>query len=235
MYDHEAHSASRSASDSTAGSSAQTSTGSRALPNRPVRPLVLGSTSRHRRALLERLRLPIICAAPSFVERSVDQITSAAEAHDLVLHNARGKLESLRKPFPAHLVLTSDQVGECEGRVLGKAVTVERAVEQLEFLSGRDHRLFTSVILADTETGRSREAVVVNSLRMRALSIAQIRSYVEAERPLDAAGSYYSEGLGIALFEYLRGDDPTAIVGLPLITVTGLLEDFSCFPLDPGP
>jgi septum formation protein len=154
---------------------------------------------------------------------------------DLARHNAEGKARSLAKQYPLHLILGSDQVCECEGRILGKAGSLGRALDQLRFLSGREHRLHTAVALFVPSTGELDRGEITTTLRMRALSDDRLRRYVERERPLDTAGSYYSEGLGIALFESLSGDDPTAIVGLPLVTVCRLLERAGHFPLDGVP
>lgn len=193
--------------------------------------LVLASTSPYRRELLARLQIPFQCARPQFQEvaRSAG---SAEEASAIALQNARGKVESLRGGFPGSLILGSDQVCESDGRILHKAGTKERAKEQLAWLAGREHRLHTAVALLDAGTGEVDSGIALTHLRVRPLSPEQVERYVEAELPLDSAGSYYSEGLGIALFEYLRGDDPTAIIGLPLTLVCRLLERHGLDPLD---
>lgn len=193
--------------------------------------LILASTSPYRRELLARLQIPFECARPPFQEVGRTQ-GSPEEARELALHNALGKVESLRFEFPGSLILGSDQVCQCEGRILGKAGTRERAVEQLGWLAGREHRLHTAVALLDTASGAIESDVVTTHLRIRSLPPELLEAYVERELPLDAAGSYYSEGLGIALFEYLRGDDPTAIIGMPLTLVSRLLEQRGRGPLD---
>ncbi len=194
--------------------------------------LILASTSTFRRALLERLGLPFTCEAPRFEEALPPAPPSTPDqVRALVLENARGKAESLRALHPGAFILASDQLAECEGRVLMKPGTPERAEEQLRFLRGREHRLHTAVVLADTGTGTLEGEVVTNVLRVRALSDAQIRRYVERDNPVDAAGSYLSEGLGIALFDWIRGDDPTAVIGLPLIATCRLLEEVGIDPL----
>jgi septum formation protein len=197
-----------------------------------VRQVILASTSPYRRELFARLRIPFDTAAPRFEELPAPtaQVT-AEEVRQLVLQNARGKAGSLRDAYPDGLLLASDQVGECEGRILNKPLTEERAVEQLLFLRGREHRLHTAVVLLDSRSGREVEEVVVSPLRMRDLREEQVRRYVRLEQPLQCAGSYLSEGLGVALFERMGGDDPTAIVGLPLITVTRMLAEFGVDPL----
>jgi septum formation protein len=199
------------------------------------RHLVLASTSVFRRDLLARLRLPFDMAAPRFDELSPPPGESDADAvRALVRENAVGKALSLRDSYPDALILASDQLGECEGRVLSKPGTVQRAVEQLLHLAGKEHRLHNAVVLLDARDGRSAHELVTSRLVMRPLTEERIRRYVELERPLHSAGSYLSESLGVALFESMGGDDPTAIIGLPLTSVVRLLERFGVSPLDPG-
>lgn len=196
--------------------------------------LVLSSTSPHRRLLLERLAIPFEPAAPSFREPGppAGHVTPEA-SRELAQRNSAGKARSLVETFPRSLIIGSDQICECEGRTFSKAGTEERAVQQLLFLAGREHRLHTAVTIVEAGTGREESATVTNTLKMRVLSEERLRAYVRRERPLDSAGSYYAEGLGILLFEHLRGDDPTAILGLPLIALGDLLERFGLSPLDP--
>jgi septum formation protein len=198
-----------------------------------VRDLVLASTSPYRLRLLERLRLPFETAAPAFEEIAPPPgPVTAEQVRALVSANARGKAASLRGAHPGSLILASDQLGECEGRALTKPGSEEAAVGQLLWLRGRKHRLHTAVALLDARNGRLEEAVVTSPLRMRHLPEDRLRRYVALERPLRSAGSYHSEGLGIVLFETMGGDDPTAIVGLPLIAVTRLLAAFGLDPLE---
>lgn len=194
--------------------------------------LVLGSTSPYRRELLSRLGLPFTTARPNYAEASASASGSGPEAaKDLARENARGKARSLRADHPDALVLASDQVCECEGTFFGKPGTSAAARAQLARLQGKDHRLHTAVVLLDTSSGRIEEAVVTSPLRMRPLTEDEIAAYVAREAPLGSAGSYLSEGLGIALFESIGGDDPTAVIGLPLITVVRLLSRFGMNPL----
>lgn len=198
------------------------------------RRLVLASTSVSRRDLLARLRLPFAVAAPAFEEIFPPPGPADADAVRVaVLENAVGKALSLREAYPDTLILASDQLGECEGRVLSKPGTEERAREQLRFLAGKEHRLHNAVALLDTGDGRLVHERMTSTLRMRSLSEEMICRYVELERPVHSAGSYLSESLGVALFESLGGDDPTAIIGLPLTAVVRLLERFGVSPLDP--
>jgi septum formation protein len=200
------------------------------------RQLILASTSRARAELLGRLRLPFRTAAPRFEENSLAGRPIRPEAvRALVLENARGKALSLAAEYPDAFILGSDQLGECEGELLSKPGTEAAALEQLLFLRGKEHRLHTAVVLLETGTGRCDAEVVSNHLRVADLTDERLRDYVTLEQPLHCAGSYMSEGLGIALFDYLRGDDPTAIVGLPLVATCRLLRDFGFEPLrDPS-
>ncbi len=198
--------------------------------------LVLASTSTYRRALLARLGLPFITAAPRFTEARAQAGLDPAR---LVVGNALGKAVSLLGDHPGALIIGSDQVAVCAGEVLSKPGTHSKAVEQLLYLAGREHDLLTAVAVVRAPSAGQpasadapgETALAVNSLRMRALTPAEAEAYVRAEQPLDCAGAYKSEGLGVALFETMRGDDPTAIVGLPLIALTRLLRRFGVDPL----
>jgi septum formation protein len=184
-----------------------------------MRHVVLASTSRYRRALLERLRIPFEAAPPRYDEREPpgEGAEAIAETHAL------GKARSLAVAYPESLIIGSDQVVSLEDRILGKPGTRARAIEQLRVLRGREHTLITALVVLDAVTFRVERHLDRTRLRLRDLSDAEIRAYVDADEPLDCAGSYRSESLGIALFEYLRGDDPTAIVGLPLAGLVRLL------------
>ena len=181
--------------------------------------LVLGSTSRYRRELLARLGLAFDCVAPG-----VDETPQADEAPDeLVVRLARAKAAAVARARPDGCVLGSDQLAEFGGRVLGKPGAPERACEQLAAMSGRDVTFLTAlcVMRGEHEVGLHLDRTVV---RFRALSAAEIERYVVAERPLDCAGSFKSEGLGITLFEAIETRDPTALIGLPLIATARLLR-----------
>jgi len=194
--------------------------------------LILASTAVHRRALLERLRLPFEAVAPRFAELEAPEgVRPLREVEELVLANARGKAESLRATHPDALILAADQLCECEGRIFGKPGSIERAIEQLTFLSGRTHRLHNGVVLLDAQSGRSEVELVRVEITLRTLDAAQISAYVEQEQPLHSAGSYLSEQLGIVLFDRVEAEDPTAIVGLPLVAVTRLLGRLGIDPL----
>jgi MAF protein len=137
---------------------------------------------------------------------------------------ALGKARSLVERYPGALILGSDQVAWCEDRILRKPGTKEKAVKQLMALSGKEHRLVTAVALVDARNGKEWKQVVTNRMRIRKLTRRAARNYVDRDNPVDCAASYKIESLGVALFEFMRGDDPSAIEGLPLIKVSKLLR-----------
>jgi septum formation protein len=185
----------------------------------PTPPLVLASTSRYRRELLERLRLPFEAVAPGVDETPLDGETPARLAKRLALAKAR----AVRALRPDAVVIGSDQVADLDGEPIGKPHTHERAVAQLRRLSGRQVVFQTAVaVLAD---GFERVMLAPVVVRFRTLTAAEIEFYLRTEQPYDCAGSAKSETLGIALLEAIESDDPTALVGLPLIRTVALLRE----------
>lgn len=183
-------------------------------------PLVLGSTSRYRRELLERLRLPFDVAAPQ-----VDETPAPGEApRELALRLALAKARAVAALRPEAVVIGSDQVADLEGQPIGKPGTHERAVEQLRRMSGRSVVFQTAVAVVRPATGFERVDLAPVTVRFRTLDDREIEAYLRAEQPYDCAGSAKSEGLGIALLEAIESDDPTALVGLPLIRTCALLR-----------
>lgn len=185
------------------------------------RTLVLASTSPYRRALLERLGLAFSWHAPACDEEALKDARAPAE---LAVHLAREKALSLRAAMPNAFILGGDQLVELDGATLSKPGSVEAAVAQLMRLSGRRHQLWTAIALACPD-GRVLTHLDEHALTLRALPEAAVRRYVLAERPLDCAGSYKIEGLGIALCERIEGEDFTAITGLPLIALCRMLRE----------
>jgi len=196
--------------------------------------VILASTSPFRRSLMKRLRLPFDCVDPEFEEiEPPSEGASAESVRRLVLENARGKGMSVASRHPRHLVISSDQLGLCGSTVLRKPLAAEAARAQLRFLAGREHQLHTAVVATVAARAWSSARIVTSTLVMRPLTEARVARYVELEQPLQSAGSYHSEALGIALFEAIRGDDPTAVIGLPLIATCRLLEEAGIHPLGP--
>ncbi|HEX6810020.1 MAG TPA: Maf family protein [Planctomycetota bacterium] len=174
--------------------------------------LVLASTSSYRRRLLERLRLPFTAEAPGVDEAAVKRSLRDPEA--VVRDLARRKALAVAARHPEAIVIGSDQCASIDGDILDKPGTDLAAIAQLQRLQGREHELLTATAL--THRGTLVEFLDRTRLRMRSLTAAEIERYVAAEQPLDCAGSYRIESLGIALFEHIECEDQTAIVGLPL-------------------
>jgi septum formation protein len=181
--------------------------------------LVLASTSRYRRELLSRLQLPFAVMAPSVDEAPLPGEPAPATA----LRLAETKARAAAQRHPRALIIGSDQVAELDGERLDKPGTHARAVQQLRAASGRTARFHTAVALLNAGTGRLHTRVVLTRVAFRELTDAQIDAYLRREQPYDCAGSAKSEGLGIALIRSLEGDDPTALIGLPLIALVDML------------
>ncbi|HDS1511020.1 septum formation inhibitor Maf [Stenotrophomonas maltophilia] len=180
--------------------------------------LVLASTSRYRRELLQRLGLAFDCARPE-----VDETPLNGEApRALATRLAAAKAAEVAALHPGAWVIGSDQVADLNGQPLGKPGTAEAACAQLAAMSGQTVRFHTAVCL--TRDGESFTAVDLTNVCFRALEPDEIARYVTNEQPLDCAGSFKCEGLGISLFDAIDNRDPTALVGLPLIALCGLLR-----------
>jgi septum formation protein len=196
--------------------------------NHPTPRLILASTSRYRRELLSRLGMPFETEAPDVAELEVQGEAPAAMASRLALAKAR----AIRAP--AALVIGSDQVASLDGRLLRKPGDPATARQQLEACQGRTVSFDTAVAIVDTRTGAALEHVDHTAVRFASLASAALERYVELEKPLDCAGSFKSEGLGVALFERIDSTDPTALIGLPLIWVARALRILGVDPLGPA-
>lgn len=183
-------------------------------------PLVLASTSPFRRALLEKLALPFECAAPQADETPLP----SESAHLLVQRLAYDKARSLAAQYPAHLIIGSDQVCVLNGNITGKPHTEENAHAQLRAASGQRITFYTGLCVLNSQTQQTETVCEPFHVHFRSLSEEEIRAYVALEQPLNCAGSFKSEGAGILLFEKLEGNDPNALVGLPLIALNALLR-----------
>lgn len=188
------------------------------------RPLILGSTSVYRRELLKRLRLPFTVERPE-----VDETPQAHEKPaDLALRLALAKAQAVSARHPSAVVIGSDQVADLHGEPLGKPGDHARAVVQLQRMRGQTVVFQTAVAVVCQATGFSQVALAPVRVVFRDLSDEAIEQYLRAETPYDCAGSAKSEGLGIALLERIDNDDPTALVGLPLIRTCELLRAAGC-------
>ena len=186
-------------------------------------PVVLGSSSVFRRRQLAALGLDFVVDKPVF-----DESPLAGElARDTALRLAVGKAKSLAGQFPAHLIIGADQVAWCDGRQLGKPMSVERAAAMLAELSGREIVFYSAICVLDSVSGCIKSHVDETVVRMRALSAGQIGRYLAREPDaIFCAGAAKSEGLGAALLERVVCSDPNALIGLPIFWLVGALGEF---------
>lgn len=183
-------------------------------------PLVLASTSPYRRELLTRLQLPFEVCAPETDETPLAGEAPAVTAERL----AQAKAEAVIGRFPDALIIGSDQVAYCGTQRFGKPGTPEKARQQLRDLSGKVVVFHTGLCLRNARSGRSHVRGIPTEVRFRELTDAEIERYLDKEDALNCAGSARSEALGISLLEWMRSDDPTALVGLPLIALAEMLR-----------
>ncbi len=186
----------------------------------PAGRLILASTSAYRRALLERLRVSFDCVAPGADEQRLPD--EPAEA--LALRLARLKAEAVAASHPGCIVIGSDQVAMRGPEILGKPGSFERCTEQLLQSSGSEVAFLTAVHVVDGRGGRAQSHLDRTQVRFRALEPAEVARYIAVDAPLDCAGGFKAESLGIALFERIETEDPTALTGLPLIWLCGALR-----------
>lgn len=184
-----------------------------------TRLIVLASTSNYRRELLARLGLPFEVASPG-----VDETALPKEApQDTARRLAEAKARAVAARFPRALIIGSDQVAVLEGAALGKPGNYENALRQLTTMRGKEVVFHTALCLCDAPSGQAQTRVVPYRVRFRDYSDEQIERYLQREQPYDCAGSARCEGLGIALIAEMHGDDPNALIGLPLIALTEML------------
>jgi len=185
------------------------------------RSLILGSTSPFRHELLSRLGIPFDTAAPE-----IDESRSENESPDqLVKRLALEKAKDVSRRFPDSLIIGSDQVACIDDEILGKPGNRENAIAQLKMASGKTVVFFTGLCLLNAATREAQSLVEPFKVHFRRLTDEQIERYIDHERPFNCSGSFKSEGLGISLFERLEGDDPNALIGLPLIRLINMLKN----------
>ncbi|UTW13519.1 Maf family protein [Marinobacterium rhizophilum] len=183
--------------------------------------LILASSSVYRRALLDTLQLPYECISPD-----IDESARPGEsAETLVRRLALEKAQAVARHTPNALVIGSDQVAVLDGDIIGKPLTHDKARAQLLRASGRSVRFVTGLCLLNSNSRHSQVDAIDFQVHFRTLTEQQINRYLEREQPYQCAGSFKSEGLGIALFERLEGDDPNSLIGLPLIRLVRMLEN----------
>jgi len=189
------------------------------LPPTPLK-IVLGSTSPFRRMLLEKLGLAFETASPD-----IDETRRRGESPEaLVVRLAEEKARAVAEEHPNSLIIGSDQVACNDGEILGKPGNREKAIVQLQNASNKKVSFYTGLCLLNTATGKAQTICEPFHVHFRALTQERIERYLDAEAPYNCAGSFKSEGLGISLFKRLEGDDPNALVGLPLIRLIEMLE-----------
>jgi septum formation protein len=203
------------------------------MPDASNQPrLILASSSRYRRELLERLRIPFDVITPDVDETPLDGETPEATAIRLSIAKARAAAARITGASGAlgAVVIGSDQVATCDGRQIGKPGTHDNARAQLQSMRGKSVEFHSALCLFDSRSNHIQSADIVTRVQFRELSDAEIEAYLLAETPYDVAGSAKSEGLGITLVDAIHSDDPTALVGLPLIALSGMLRAAG-FPL----
>ena len=189
--------------------------------------LVLASSSVYRSELLKRLQLPFETMAPNVDETPLPNESARTTSARL----AQEKVRAVAGNYPDALIIGSDQVALLEGRQLGKPITHDNAVKQLRAMRGKTTHFYTALALLNSKTGNMQTEVAENFVTLRDLSDAEIEGYLQKEQPYHCAGSAKNEGLGIALISKMTGDDPNALIGLPLILLIQMLrrENVSLF------
>jgi len=187
-----------------------------------MRPIILASSSKYRNQLLQKLGLKFTSIAPNIDE----SILSNEPPKQFALRLAQEKAQVIQAKAPNHLIIASDQVACCGNKILGKPGSFEDTVKQLKLQSGQTVHFFTAVCVLDSATNKILSEIDICTVYFRHLTEQQISNYVRIEQPYDCAGGFKSEGLGIALFDKIEGDDPNSLIGLPLIKLITLLSHF---------
>ncbi len=191
-----------------------------------IPPIILGSTSPFRKALLEKLHLPFTQDAPDIDETPLEN----EKPEQMVLRLAHAKAAVFKSKYPQHILITSDQTAVFEGSPIGKPHTFENAVKQLKQFSGQKITFYTGMVVSNTLNGKSYEYLDTTEVHFRDLSDEVINNYLKIEQPLNCAGSFKSEGLGVTLFKKINSRDPNALIGLPLMALTDIFYQMG-YPL----
>lgn len=186
-----------------------------------MKTVVLASSSPFRQQILDKLQIPYQCHSPNIDETPLKGET----AEKLTARLSLEKAVAVAKEYPDAIIIGSDQVAVLDGAIIGKPHTHPNAVAQLSAASGRHVRFLTGLTIFNASTQHSTTEVIPFDVHFRPLSTSMIENYLLAEQPYQCAGSFKSEGMGIALFEKLEGDDPNTLIGLPLIRTLRLLEE----------
>jgi len=191
------------------------------MSNNHQHNLILASTSPFRKTLLEKLGIPFTSASPN-----IDEVALVNEnAQQLVRRLAEEKAKAVATTHPSMLIIGSDQVATIDGSIVGKPGNRAKAIEQLVQASGKKITFYTGLCLYNSHTKQSQLCCEQFHVHFRSLELAQIERYLDIEQPYNCAGSFKSEGLGIALFRKLEGDDPNSLIGLPLIRLIDMLAN----------
>lgn len=183
--------------------------------------LILASSSVYRRELLQKLQIPFSCVSPKLDESSL----VGEEPHETALRLAQEKAKKIGEEYPHALVIGCDQVATLDGEQLGKPGNHKNAVKQLKKMRGREVTFYSALCLYNAATGNMQALIAPYLVKFRQLTDAEIENYLIKEQPYHCAGSAKSEGLGIALIERMLGEDPNALIGLPLIKLVGMLKN----------
>jgi len=200
-------------------------------PNQSVateKRIILASSSPYRQQQLQQLGMRFTCISPDIDETALINEPPSQLAERLAI--AKAKAVSTHENIRA-LFIGSDQTASCNGRLLGKPGNVTSAQEQLSHCQGNVVMFYTALALYDSDSKTTLADTTTTEVKFRSLTRQQINTYIEKEQPLDCAGSFKCEGLGISLFDYIRSDDPSALIGLPLIRLTSFLNQFGASPL----
>jgi len=186
-------------------------------------PIVLASGSAYRAEVLRKLRVDFqVCSS------HIDETPLPGEsAENLVQRLSLSKAQAISTRYPNHLIIGSDQLAVCGGQFLNKPGDKPRAIQQLKTQAGRAVKFYTGICVLNSASRHYLDDIDICTTHFKALSDSQIERYLDLEQPYDCAGSFKSEGLGIALFSKITGDDPNALIGLPLIKLIDLLKQFS--------
>lgn len=185
-----------------------------------TKPLILASSSQYRREVLQKLHIPFECISPD-----IDETPLAIESPEQTsLRLAESKARKVAESQPNALIIGCDQVATVDGLQIGKPGSHENAVKQLSMLSGKEVVFHSALCLYDSGNLHMQSTIVPYFVKFKTLTPQQIETYLRLEQPYDCAGSAKSEGMGIALLEYMRGDDPNALIGLPLIALVNMLK-----------
>lgn len=189
--------------------------------NQKLPQVVLGSTSPFRKMLLDKLHIPFTQDAPQVDETPLTNETP----QEMVLRLAHTKASVFKAEYPQHIVITSDQCAVFKGQPIGKPHTREKAIEQLTQFSNQKIHFYTALVVTNNQTGETYEYTDETVVHFRELSKQVIENYIEIEQPLNCAGSFKSEGLGVTLFKQIESRDPNALIGLPLMALTDIFYE----------